>query len=250
MNTNQVLAQHYGSIFKAHQIITTLSQYEMVCYLQKQFNHKENDIDFNQKDEFSKAFRLLTSENTEMRNEGLIPKNITKMRDAIGDQITVAFFLCFKINGLKYESFHHISPLIPSSYSEYCDQVDNALEQLKEACFEKNDASLAQDKMNNYLACLYTPPSFSAFNINDDLLDITLSSLSKVCIDEEVAKKTLAAYQERNYIAHIEKVPSGFGIFVSEDCIIKGEKIPKGKFLKSLFLIDTLLPEINENSIW
>lgn len=244
------LENYYGEILTQHQQILDLSNYEMICHLQQQFNHQENTTAFNDKEALDKNFKLLESENKEMRVVGLEPRSLKMLRDAIGDQITVALFLAFKVDGITFEPFAHISPLIPQSYADYCDQVDNALADLKEALFTTSSEDLAQDRLNHYLACLHTLPEFSQIDIAADLTDITLASLSKICPSQEVADETLAAYLSGGYKAHIEKVPSGFGIFVSEDCLIKGEVRPKGKFLKSLYQKEAQLADIEENSVW
>ena len=88
------------------------------------------------------------------------------------------------------------------------------------------------------------------------MIDITFSSLSKICTAtdgltaEQVAEKTLAAYLERGYKAEIQKTSAGYGIFVTEDCVVKGENIPAGKFLKSLYLLEPALADVKEESVW
>lgn len=244
------LEQHYKLVFKQYQQILEMDAYNMVCHLQQQFNHLENSTPFENKEALEKNFMLLESENKEMRAGGLNRHDMIEFRDGIADQITVALFLAFKVDGIQFEPFQHISPLIPKTYAEYCDQVDSALADLKEAMFSKNSKDQSQDRLNHFLARLYTLPEFSKIDIMTDLTDITFSSLSKLCSTLEIAEQTLAAYHERGYKAHIEKVPSSYGIFVSDDCYIKGELIPKGKFLKSLYLIKPILKEIKEDTIW
>lgn len=249
------LKAFYGDIFTAHQNILTLPFHEMIAYLQKQFNHVENATDFNDKAKLEKEFRLLTSEANETRNDGLIPKNLKMIRDGIADQLTIAYFLAFKVNGFTFENVEVNSPT-PKSYTEYCEATEKTIEELKAACFTSNDLQLANEKLNHLIAQLWNKPDFSAFSIEVDLIDVTLSSLSKVCTAsesetaEQVAERTLAAYKERGYIAHISKTEAGYGIFITEDCVVKGENYPAGKFLKSLYYVDALLPDVREESVW
>lgn len=248
--TTEQLANHYGVVYQQHKQITDMTPYEMVCYLQRQFNHNENDLKFGDKEGIAKAFKLLTSENNEMHVEGLKPKDLKMLRDAIADQITIAYFLAFKIDQLHFENFQHIKPLIPRSYTEYADQIDTVIGELQHALLEQNSPDVAQDHLTHLLACLHNLPEASVVDLDEDLLDITFASLSKVCANQEIADRTLAAYQERGYVCHIEQVPNGFGIFVTEDCTIRDEVIPKGKFLKSLELISPILAPVHENPVW
>lgn len=244
------LKAYYGKVFDIHAHILGMSAYEMISYLQAQFNHKENDIAFDDKDALEKAFRLLVSENNETRNDGLTPKNLNLIRDGIGDQLTIAYFLGFKVDGLKDESFSHITPLVPASYTEYCAEADECVNKLSHALLETNNKELAQEAYVQLLANLYNIPEFSRFDPTYDLIDITFSSLSKICPDMETAEATLESYKNKGYVVHIDKVPSGYAIFVSEDCVVNGEAIPKGKFLKSIHKLDPMLTHIDEDTVW
>lgn len=255
MIDTMVLKAYYGKVFDAHSHILELSAYEMICYLQENFNHKENSVDFHNKDTLEKKFRLLKSELNETINDGLNPKNLKMIRDGIADQLTVAYFLSFVVDGFKYEDVS-LDLDHPKSYTAYCGRLKDIYGELEKASFETNDVKLASDTLNKMIALLYHKPLFSSFSTEYDLIDVTFSSLSKICtaIDDlsanEVAERTLVAYKERGYKAHIEPTKAGLGIFVTEDCEVKGEAIPQGKFLKSLFLLDPILAELEEDSVW
>lgn len=255
MIETMVLNAYYGKVFDAHKHILEKSAYEMICYLQRNFNHKKDGVDFNDKALLEKKIRLLKSEMNETRNDGLVPQNLKMIRDGIADQLTVAYFLAFVVNGLEYKAVE-LDIEYPKSYTEYCERTEVAFSEFEKACFELDDINKASDALNKMIALLYHKPLFSAFSAEYDLIDVTLSSLSKVCTAtedltaEEVAERTLAAYKERGYIAHIEKTEAGYGIFVTEDCVIKEEAIPQGKFLKSLFLLDPILADVEEQSVW
>lgn len=249
------LEAFYGKIFVANKNILDMPANEMIAYLQMQFNHTENGTEFSDKAKLEKEVRLLTSESDETRNDGLTPKNLKMIRDGIADQLTIAFFLAFKVNGFKYEKLELSAPA-PKSYTEYCECTEATIEAFKKACFETNDIADANFLLNNLIAQLYLVPEFSAFDVDFDLIDITFSSLSKICTAtddltaEQVAEKTLAAYLERGYKAEIQKTSAGYGIFVTEDCVVKDESIPSGKFLKSLYLLEPVLADVKEESIW
>jgi hypothetical protein len=81
-------------------------------------------------------------------------------------------------------------------------------------------------------------------------LEITISSLGKVCENLDLAEKTLKAYQERGYVVHIEQSEHGYIILVSEDCVVNGKIIPKGKFLKSLDFVDVEFTNVEEIPLW
>lgn len=249
------LKDYYGKVFHAHQHILNDSAYEMICYLQRNFNHKKDGVDFNDKANLEKKIRLLKSEVNETRNDGLVPQNLEMIRDGIADQLTVAYFLAFAVNGFEYEAVE-LAWEHPKSYTEYVERIEATFSDFEKACFEADDVNKASDMLNKMIALLYHKPLFSAFSIEYDLIDVTLSSLSKICTAtadltaQEVAERTLAAYKERGYHAHIEETEAGYGIFVTEDCEIKGEVIPQGKFLKSLFLLDPILAEVKEETVW
>lgn len=249
------LQAYYGATFTANQHILNMTPAKMIAYLQEQFNHVENGTEFSDKTKLEKEFRLLLSESKETRVDGLEQKNLTMIRDGIADQLTIAYFLAFKVNGFEFEPLD-LDISAPKSYSEFCDNTEATINKLSDACFKKDDIKAANYHLNYLIAQLYITPEFSAFNIDYDLTDTTFSSLSKICTatDEltaiEVANKTLAAYLERGYKAEIRETAAGYGIFVLEDCTVKGEIIPAGKFLKSLYLLDPVLADIKEDSVW
>lgn len=249
------LEAFYGPIFTANKHILDMPAIEMIAYLQMQFNHFENGTEFSDKIKLKNEFKLLTDESEETRKDGLAPKNLTMIRDGIADQLTIAYFLAFKVNGFKYEPVE-LNLSAPKSYTEYCERTEATIQGLKAACFETNDIADANFLLNRLIAQLYTVPEFSAFNVDFDLIDITFSSLSKVCTAtedltaEQVAEKTLSAYQERGYKAEIQKTSAGYGIFVTEDCEVNDKTIPKGKFLKSLFLLEPVLADVKEETVW
>ena len=239
----------------ANKTILDMPANEMIAYLQMQFNHVENGTEFSDKAKLKNEFKLLTDESEETRNDGLIPKNLEMIRDGIADQLTIAYFLAFKVNGFIFEPVELDLPA-PKSYTEYCEGTEATIKALKAACFEEDDIAQADALLNKLIAQLYLVPEFCAFDVDFDLIDITFSSLSKICTAtedltaEQVAEQTLNKYQERGYKAEIQKTSAGFGIFVSEDCEIKGKIVPKGKFLKSLFLLDPILADVKEESVW
>lgn len=249
------LQAFYGPIFTANKHILDMSAYKMISYLQEQFNHVENGTEFSDKTKLEKEVRLLTSESEETRNDGLEPKNLKMIRDGIADQLTVAYFLAFKVNGFEYKEVDLTDPT-PKSYTEYCEATEATLKSFENACFKDDNIELANDLLNKLIAQLYNTPDFIAFNVDFDLIDVTFSSLSKICTAtedltaEQVAEKTLAAYLERGYKAEIQKTAAGYGIFVTEDCVVKGQNIPSGKFLKSLFLLEPVLADVAEESVW
>lgn len=250
MSKIAALKQHFDQTFDANSKIIEMTPYEMICHLQTQFNHKENSIPFDDKEQLELAFRLLKNENDETRDDGLIPRNLKLLRDGIADQLTIAYFLAFKVEGLKQESHHHIHPKIPNTYTEYCQAVDEWVERLEDALFSKNNREEAQNCYLNLLANLYNLPEFSNIDPHLDLIDTTFSSLSKICSTEEIANRTLEAYKEKGYKCHIEKTPTGWGIFITEDSFVKNTMFPRGKFLKSLYLIEPLMEDIDEDTVW
>lgn len=225
-----------------------MSAYEMVCLLQQQFNHNENDLNLDQKVQVKNAFDLLISENQETK-EAILQHDFKELRDGIGDQLTVGHFLAFKINGL-HEAEITKCPIKPKSYQQHYDFCTAKLKKLQKALQVENNIDSAQIALNEYISELYNVPEFTKFNVDDDLLEITISSLGKICENYELAEKTLKAYQEKGYIVHIEQSDNGYIILVSQDCVVNGKFIPKGKFLKSLNFIEVEFKAVEEDSIW
>lgn len=225
-----------------------MSGYDMVCLLQKQFNHKENDLNLDQEVQVKNAFDLLISENEETR-DAIKEKDFKELRDGIGDQLTVAHFLAFKINGLNEATLLEC-PIKPTSYQQHYDLCTSKLNKLQSALLVEKNITLAQEAMNEYISELYNVPESTQFNVDDDLLEITISSLGKVCESMELAERTLKAYQERGYVVHIEQSEHGYIILVSEDCVVKEKHIPRGKFLKSLEFIEAVFKDVEEKPLW
>lgn len=225
-----------------------MSGYDMVCLLQKQFNHKENDLNLDQEAQVKNAFDLLISENEETR-DAILEHDFKELRDGIGDQLTVAHFLAFKINGLKEATLLEC-PIKPTNYQQHYDLCTSKLTKLQNALLIEKNIELAQEALNEYISELYNVPVFTQFNVDDDLLEITISSLGKVCENLDLAEKTLKAYQERGYVVHIEQSEHGYIILVSEDCVVNGKIIPKGKFLKSLDFVDVEFTNVEEIPLW
>lgn len=225
-----------------------MSGYDMVCLLQKQFNHNENDLSLDQEVQVKNAFDLLISENEETK-DAIIGLDFKELRDGIGDQLTVAHFLAFKINGLKEAELFEC-PIKPTTYQQHYDLCTVKLSKLENALLKDKNIESAQKALNEYISELYNVPAFTQFNVDDDLLEITISSLGKVCETLELAEKTLSAYQEKGYVVHIEQSEHGYVILVSEDCVVKGKHIPKGKFLKSLNYVEVEFKEVEETPLW
>lgn len=246
--------------------IPSASNYEMVVTLQKQFNRIENDIAANDLTRLDAAMHLLREENRET-NDDAEALNFDKFRDGIGDQVTIAHYLAFNLADLNNAEF----PLLddaerPTTYTEYRENVnaklktfdqlvvgkkiygqDNQLLEIEPSSATKEEKQAA---FIEYMTALHSLPLDSKINIREDLIEITLSSLSKICKTEEIAQQTLAAYQEQGYKVHIEKSENGWIILVSEDCTVKGNHIPKNKFLKALGWYEACLPEINDSVAW
>lgn len=220
----------------------------MVCLLQKQFNHRENTISIDQQDILRDKFKLLTDENKETK-VGIEAHDYDELRDGIGDQLTVAHFLAFVIDGLVEGTVSKDVPK-PVTYFEYHDLCTSKLNSLENALFVEKNIESAQKAMDAYISALYSIPETAKFDVDADLLEITISSLGKICETKELAERTLSAYQERGYVVHIEQSESGFVIIVSEKCIVSEKVIPKGKFLKSLEYIEVSLAETDEAPNW
>ena len=251
------LQEFYGNTFSNHEKITDLSNYELIKYLQQQFNHQENSIPFSDKVAGKKAFDLLLSEYTETMKDGIEAKNLQLVRDGIADQLTVAHFLAFKIDGL-----HNVVSEEPlsknSTFEEYRAQTEVAFNKLQ-ASFYGDDAEIANLDLARYIQVVGNVPQNSNIDIDYDLLSVTFSSLTKICEDKVVADQTLQAYADKGYDVHIESVPSGFAIFTSSDFEIKvknsdnterTEVVPKGKFLKSIYKLDPFFKPIQCGADW
>lgn len=235
-------------VLKTFPQVCGMSGYDMVCLLQKQFNHKENDLNLDQEVQVKNAFDLLISENEETR-DAIQDHDFKELRDGIGDQLTVAHFLAFKINGLN-EATLLVRPNKPTNYQQHYDFCTSKLTKFQNALLIEKNIELAQEALNEYVSELYNVPESAQFNVDDDLLEITISSLGKICESLELAEKTLKAYQEKGYIVHIEQSEHGYIILVTEDCVVKGKNIPKGKFLKSLEFIEVEFESVEETPIW
>lgn len=245
--------------------VPSMSNYEMVVLLQKQFNHKENDTLTTNVTGIDSAMHLLREENRET-NDDAARKDFDKFRDGIGDQVTIAHFIAFKLADLRDAEF----PLLadaerPKNYTEYRENVNAKLEVLdllvvgKKEVTEDNTLKITpptatqeekQAAFVEYMTALHSLPVESKIDIRADLIEITLSSLSKICKTEQVAQETLASYQAKGYIVHIEKSENGWIILVSQDCTVNDTFIPKGKFLKSNQWVEAVLPELNDTVAW
>lgn len=225
-----------------------MSGYDMVCLLQQQFNHSENDLNLTQEVEVKNSFDLLISENEETR-DAILNRDFNELRDGIGDQLTIAHFLAFKINGLEEPKVSKCS-VKPKTYQEHYDFCTQKMNELQNALLSKKNIDQAQIALNEFVSQLYNVPECSKFNIDDDLLEITISSLGKICETLELAEQTLKAYREKGYVVHIEKSHNGYVILVSEDCIVNEKHIPKGKFLKSLKYVEVSFKDIDEVPEW
>lgn len=249
--------------------IPSMSNYEMVIFLQKQFNHKENDTSSTDLVGLDSAMHLLREENRET-NTDAERLDFEKFRDGIGDQVTIAYFLAFKLADLRDENF----PLLeenkrPNNYTEYRNNVneklrvlDNLVVGLKQEVgikdgitqyeIKPSDATVEQKQaaFREYMTALHSLPLSSKINIRNDLIEITLSSLSKICKTYEIAEQTLKQYQDKGYLVHIEKSENGWIILVSEDCVVNGDFIPQGKFLKAVDWQESVLEKLDEDINW
>lgn len=228
--------------------VCEMSGYDMVCLLQQQFNHSENDLNLTQEVEVKNAFDLLISENEETR-DAILNRDFKELRDGIGDQLTIAHFLAFKINGLEEPKISDCT-VKPKTYQEHYDFYTQKMNELQNALLSEKNIDKAQIALNEFVSQLYNVPASCKFNIDDDLLEITISSLGKICETLELAEQTLKAYQEKGYVVHIEKSHNGYVILVSEDCIVNKKHIPKGKFLKSLKYIEASFSDVDEVPEW
>lgn len=222
--------------------VLKMNEYEMVALLQQQFNHVDSELPLSNTTVVNNSFRLLTEENEELY-EALDTNDFIQFRDAIGDQLTVLYFLLFKINGIQFTGFPKKLDELPENYVVYTDNVKKCHDALKSS-LSTQDTALVQKLSYDYLSTLITFPAGSAIDYRSDLLEITIASLSKVCRSEEVAELTLKHYQDLGYSVHIEKSEFGWVVMVSEDCTVKGKLIPKGKFCKS---IEWMSPELVPN---
>lgn len=256
-NTNFLaqMQEFYGDVYTAHEAITQMRPYDYICYLQKQFNHVENSINFNDKTSAKKAFDLLESEHNETL-DAIADKDIVLLRDGIADQLTIAHFLAFKIDGM----FDLSSDLLvkhTKTIAEYRQKLEAAFEVLKQS-FMGDDVESANAELANFITAVLSFPLETNINNDDDLLSVTFASLSKVCPNQDVAEKTLKFYQDNKYDVHIAPVPNGLAIFVSDDCEIevksgsgvRTEIVPKGKFLKSIYKLDPYFSEIEFKAQW
>ena len=225
-----------------------MSGYDMVCLLQKQFNHSKNDLELTQEVDVKSTFDLLISENEETR-DAILNRDFKELRDGIGDQLTIAHCLAFKINGLEEPKISKCM-VKPKTYQEHYDFCTKKMNELQNALLCEKNTEQAQIALNEFVSQLYNVPESSKFNIYEDLLEITISSLGKICETLELAEQTLKAYQEKGYVVHIEKADNGYVILVSEDCMVNGKHIPKGKFLKSLKYIEVVFSDVDETPEW
>lgn len=258
MSTTNFLAQmqaYYGEVYTSHESITEMRPYDYICYLQKQFNHVENSVNFNDKTSAQKAFDLLESEHKETL-DAIAEKDIVLLRDGIADQLTISHFLAFVIDGM----FDLSSDLLvkpTKTISEYRQQLEEAFKIFKQS-FMGDDVETANAELANFITAVLSFPLETNINSEDDLLSVTFSSLSKVCPNQDVAEKTLKFYQDNKYDVHIAPVPNGLAIFVSNDCEIevkskssvRTEIVPKGKFLKSIYKLEPYFSEIEFKAQW
>lgn len=228
--------------------VLNMNEYEMVALLQQQFNHVENTLPLTNETGIKNALRLLTEENEELF-EAINDNDFDQFRDAIGDQLTILYFLLFKVAGISFTGFPEIKANKPSDYIVYTNNVKVKHDELIEA-FKTANADLVQKAAYDFLSTVVTLPNGSAIDYKADLFEITVSSLGKVCRTEEIAKQTLASYQSKGYDVHIEKSEYGWVIIVSNDCIVKGKSIPKGKFLKSIEWTEAKFSALPEEKAW
>lgn len=255
-----------ASVLAKFPTVPVISNYEMIVLLQKQFNHKENDTPSTDVKLLNAVFQLLREENKETNDEAAA-KNFEKFRDGIGDQITIAHCIAFKFAALTDQPFDLLpDDQRPQNYTEYCNNVNAKLAVLDDVLVGKrvsNEGDITeqiilstasneekQKAFSEYMTALHSLPLSSKINLREDLIEITLSSLSKICKTEEIAQKTLEAYQQKGYIVHIEESENGWVIKVSEDCIVGGQPIPKNKFLKALDWQESQLVSLDETPIW
>lgn len=64
--------------------------------------------------------------------------------------------------------------------------------------------------------------------------EIQRSNLSKVCTTEDEAKQTQDYYTKEGVATVAEPTIAGWVVKVAEDSTLKGEEVPRGKFLKSV----------------
>lgn len=244
--------------------ILAMSNYEMIVFLQKQFNRKENEIKNGELKKIDSAMELLRSECTETE-DAIKERNFSLLRDGIGDQITVAHYLAFVVEDLVDEQII----LLPQeqraeTYTEYQKRVKAKLDALDfvlvgakqqnnigtEIIASNSSKDEKQKAFREYMVELHSLPQCSQIDIRSDLSEITFSSLSKICTSEANANETLQAYQKKGYSVHIAEAEYGWVILSSEDQQVGKDFIPKNKFLKSTNWIETQFDEINEAPLW
>lgn len=220
----------------------------MVALLQEQFNHVDSELPLSDTVVVDNSFRLLTEENEELY-EALENNNFLLFRDAVADQITVLYFLLFKIGGISFKGFPKKLNELPANYIVYIDNVKKNHDALKSA-LSTQDAPLIEKLCYEYLTTLISFPAGSAIDYRKDLLEVTIASLSKVCRSEAIAAQSLKYYQDLGYIVHIEKSEFGWIIMVSENCMVDGKLVPKGKFRKSVEWMEAELEPIQGEKAW
>ena len=228
--------------------IASINEYEMVALLQEQFNHVEDELDIQDSKSVKNAFRLLTEENEELY-EAIENNNFPLFRDAIGDQLTILYCLLFITKGTSFTGLPKQLISAPKNYIIYTDNVKKCHDALNKA-YENKDLQLVQKLCYEYISTLITFPAGSAIDYRKDLLEITIASLSKICRNEEIAAQSLKFYQDLGYIVHIEKSEYGWVIMVTEDCMVDGKLVPKGKFRKSVEWMEAILEENPNETEW
>lgn len=245
-------------------IINEMSNYDLIVFLQKQFNRKENEIKSGDLRKMDSAFELLRSECQETV-DAVKNKNFALLRDGVGDQITVAHYLAFVVEDLVNEEVVTL-PLEKRAvtYTDYINRVKakldaldlvlvghkNQLEIGTELVASKASKEEKQKAFREYMTELHSLPPSSKIDIRHDLLEITFSSLSKICLTEEIAQQTLEKYQSKGYKVHIAKSESGWVILSSADHYVGEDFIPSNKFLKSINWLECVFDEIDEKPQW
>lgn len=236
------------AVIEKFPVVLKMNEYEMVVLLQKQFNHYENKLTLSDTVGIQNALRLMSEENEELF-EAINDNNFDQFRDAIGDQLTILYFLLFVVTGVSFTGLPKQLATKPSNYIVYTNDVKIKHDEMLEA-FTSEDTSAVQKSAYEFLSALVTFPEGSAIDYQSDLFEITVSSLGKVCRTEEIAQITLESYQKIGYPVHIETSEFGWVIIVSENCKVKNKDIPKGKFLKSVEWVEAEFAPIESEKAW
>ncbi|MBL4703958.1 MAG: hypothetical protein JKY54_05525 [Flavobacteriales bacterium] len=167
----------------------------------------------------------------ELRNNFLLPVNVDASEfKSEDDHLHQGLFLSEQVELVKADSeVKRVDGLVDSAYVAVGRLVHLGYKNLSK-CIELSPVDVDRINTAIYLCThIYGPEMFEkAWQI------IHASNLSKICTTEDDKKATLSYYKELKVPCKAYTTPIGWIVKATKDCSIGDDKIPAGKFLKSV----------------